>query len=496
MFEKLLIANRGEIACRIIRTCNHLGIKTVAIYSKADTDALHVRMADEAYAIGPAPAKDSYLNIKRIIKVAKRAHVDAIHPGYGFLSENPEFIKAVVAVGITFIGPSAYLIEQLGNKVLARDFAEKAKLPVIPATPSNLSDDQLMTAAESIGYPLMVKAVNGGGGMGIRFVKNQDALFESIVKARTQALNAFGDSNVYLEGFIQGASHVEVQILGDHHGNLVHMFERDCSLQRRHQKVLEETPCSKLTAAQRKTITSAAIRLGKRIGYTNAGTVEFLVIPGKAYYFLEVNTRLQVEHPVTEMITGIDMVELQIRVSAGQKLPISQAEIKRKGHALEIRVYPEDPDSFLPVTGIIKGLSWPEEPHIRVDSALEIGYEIKPYYEALMAKLIVWGKNRADAIENARVALNRTQIQGVVTNIPAIKRVLTHADYLDNSFNTEFLENLLQEHTTDSSGNELVAAIAVAILMNQLPEMVDPPSRWKRHSRRMATMGSLEGGYP
>ena len=494
MFNKVLIANRGEIACRIIRTCKRLGIKTVAIYSDADEQALHVQMADEAFRIGAAPAKDSYLRISRIVKAAKRAKADAIHPGYGFLSENPRFVEAVEKAKLTFIGPTSQVIAQMGDKVLARRLARQARVPVVPGSEGEIEDADAIRMANQIGYPLMVKAIDGGGGMGIRLVHHQNELMSAITRARNQAQSAFGSSRIYLERHIPNASHVEVQVLGDHSGNVVHLFERDCSVQRRHQKVLEETPCVKLSPQQRRTIIQAAVRLAKHIGYTNAGTVEFLVDRNGAFYFLEVNTRLQVEHPITEMVTGMDMVELQLRIAAGEELPISQKEIKRHGHALEARIYPEDPNTFLPVSGKVTNVSWPQDDYVRVDSAVTIGYEIKGDYEPLMAKLIVWGTDRPQAIEAMRKALHESRIDGVTTNIPALSRTLSHAGFLDSTFHTGFLEDLLLEPTTDSTGMEQVAAIAVAIVLNQNLSITETPSRWKIHARRYAMTARLPGG--
>ena len=495
MFSKVLIANRGEIACRIIRTCQRMGIKTVAIYSQADAKALHVQMADEAHNIGPAPAKDSYLRSSRIVKIAKKAKVDAIHPGYGFLSENPGFVRAVEKAGLVFIGPSSDVIASLGNKVQARRLARQARVPVAPGTEGDLEDSEAVALAEKVGYPLMVKAVDGGGGMGIHRVNRREELMPAIARARSQAQNAFGSSRVYLERHIERASHVEVQVLGDHYGKIVHLFERDCSVQRRHQKVLEETPCVKLSPEQRQAMTRAAVRLVRRIGYTNAGTVEFLVTPDGQFYFLEVNTRLQVEHPITEMVTGLDIVELQLRIAAGEKLPLAQRNVRRQGHALEARIYPEDPDSFLPVTGKVTDLSWAGGEHVRVDSALAKDYEVKGYYEPLMAKLIVWGEDRSQAIEEMRKALREFRIDGVTTNIPVLSRVLSHASFLDDTYHTGLLEDLLIEPSTASTGMELVAVIAVTMVLNQEPPRTETLSRWKVQARRQAMLARQpEGG--
>ena len=345
MFKRVLIANRGEIACRVIRTCRRLGVQSVAAYSEADADALHVRMADEAVKIGGAPASDSYLRIDRIVAAAKKVKADAVHPGYGFLSENPAFVEAVEAAKIAFVGPSASVIKQMGDKVEARGLALLADVPVIPGTDGEVSATDALAEARRVGFPLMVKAADGGGGMGIRAVEREEDLLDALEQARTQAGNFFGSDRVYLERRVDGASHVEVQILGDHHGNVVHLFERDCSVQRRNQKVIEETPCPKLTPEQREALLESAVRLAKTIGYANAGTIEYLLDRDGNFYFLEMNTRLQVEHPVTEMVTGLDLVELQLRVAAGEELPIAQEDVRARGAAIEARIYPEDPVS-------------------------------------------------------------------------------------------------------------------------------------------------------
>jgi acetyl-CoA carboxylase biotin carboxylase subunit len=496
MLSKVLIANRGEIACRIIRTCQRLGIRTVAVYSKADQQALHVQMADEAYYIGPPPAADSYLRIDHIVNAAKKAKADAIHPGYGFLSENPKFVEAVEAAGIVFVGPSADAMRRMGDKVAARWEAVAAGVPVIPGTDGEIEDTEAVAAAQQLGYPLMVKAADGGGGMGIRLVEREEELVTAIDRSRTQSQGAFGSSRIYLERHIDRASHVEIQVLADHHGNVVHLFERDCSVQRRNQKILEETPSPKINQSQREAMCDAAMRLAQHIGYTNAGTVEFLLAQDGQFYFLEANTRLQVEHPITEMVTCLDLVELQLRVAAGEKLPVKQSNIKQRGHALEARIYPEDPDSLLPTAGTVTELTEPEGEHVRVDGALYSGYTVLPHYESLMAKLIVWGEDRDQAMESMRQALQAYQIEGVMTNIPAIGRVLSHAAFTEGTYHTAFLEGLLNELVTASSGKEQVAVIAVAMALAQDKMARERPSRWKMHGRRAAMLARLSGGAP
>jgi acetyl-CoA carboxylase biotin carboxylase subunit len=494
MFSKVLIANRGEIACRIIRTCQRLGIATAAVYSDADKKALHVQMADEAYHIGPAPALESYLRIDRIVSAAKKAKADAIHPGYGFLSENPALVEEVEAAGITFVGPSAGIITRMGNKVLARQLAQEAGVPVIPGTDREIDDAQAVQAARVIGYPLLVKAVDGGGGMGIRLVEREDELLLAMERARKQAQSAFGSPGVYLERQVSDASHVEVQIAADHHGNVVHLFERDCSVQRRHQKVVEETPCTKLSPPQRQEITQAAIRMAKYIGYTNLGTVEFLLDQDGQFYFLEVNTRLQVEHAITEMVTGLDLVGLQLQVAAGEKLPFAQGDIKTQGHALEARIYPEDPATLLPSAGTVGELVEPAGEHTRVDSALYPGYEVLSHYESLMAKVIAWGEDRHQAIETMRSALAAYHVSDVTTNIPTISRILSHAAFAEGTYSTTFLEHLQDEQVTENTGKEQVAAIAVAIALSQDRAARERPTRWKQHARRQAMFTRLDGG--
>ena len=493
MFTKVLIANRGEIACRVIRTCQKLGVKTVAVYSDADEKALHVRMADESVHIGPSQASESYLKVDTIIKAAKKTKAEAIHPGYGFLSEAPAFARAVEKAGLAFIGPTGDIIEQMGDKVAARKTAVAADVPVVPGTDGEIDDSEAEEWAKKIGFPLMVKAADGGGGMGIRIVREPEDLVEAIGIARRQAKNSFGSSRVYLERRVENASHVEVQVFGDKHGNALHMYERDCSVQRRNQKVVEETPCAKLTPEVREKLLEAAVRLTKNIGYSNAGTIEFLLDgDGEHFYFLEMNTRLQVEHPITEMVTGLDLVELQLRCAAGEPLPIGQDEITHTGAAIEARIYPEDPVMLLPTAGTVKFLREPTGFNVRVDGALYDGYEIQPFYESMMAKVIVRGKDRATAIENMKKALSEYVIEGLVTNIPLVERVLDSKPFVSAQYDTGFLERMLAG--TESSGNELIAALAVAMVLNQDTAANAPPSKWKMHGRRNLMVNRLSSG--
>lgn len=484
MFNKVLIANRGEIACRIIRTCQRLGVRTVAVYSDADKKALHVRMADEAYRIGPAPSTASYLRIDRLIAAAKKAKVEAIHPGYGFLSENFQFAQAVIDSDMKFIGPSPEAIKNLGDKVLARQLAKDSNVPVIPGTEQAIELDAALPLAFDIGFPLLVKAADGGGGMGIRLVEKENDLIAAIERAKHQSLNAFNSDRVYLEKFLGDASHVEVQILVDNFGNALHLFERDCSVQRRHQKVIEEAPCSKISTDLRQELTDAAIRLVKNVGYTNAGTVEFLVTPKEEFFFLEMNTRIQVEHTITEMITGLDLVELQLRIAAGEELSINQDSVQSNGHAIEVRIYPEDPELNMPTTGTVSKFEEPQGTHIRVDSALYPGYEVTTYYEPLMAKVIAWGTDRTEAIASMVSSLKNYKITGVPTNIQNLIKVLNHPVFANSKYNTSFLERMLEALRAGGTGKELIAAIAAALELSRDRESLDRPGRWKLQGRR------------
>ena len=493
MFSSVLIANRGEIACRVIRTCQKLGIEAIAVYSDADEKSLHVQMADRAVHIGDAPAADSYLNISSIIKAARKVKAEAIHPGYGFLSENPSFVDAVEKAGMVFIGPSADLIAKMGDKVMARSIAKEAGVPVIPGTQETVEDADAEVVAREIGFPLMIKAADGGGGMGIRIVREPSQLAEAIERARAQAQGAFGSSRVYIERRVENASHVEVQIFGDTHGNAIHLFERDCSVQRRNQKVIEETPCAKLTPEVKAALLESAVRLVRKIGYTNAGTIEYLLDgDGRNFYFLEMNTRLQVEHPITEMTTGLDLVELQLRVAAGEPLGIEQADITQTGAAIEARIYPEDPVMMLPTVGTVARLSEPSGDGVRVDSALYDGYEVSPYYEPMMAKLIVHGQDREAAIAKMLDALNDYAIEGLVVNIPVVERVLQHRNFRGATFDNGFLERLLEE--PPAQNKEMVAAIALAMVLDQQAAENHLVSRWRLHGRRMAMVNRLGGG--
>ena len=478
MFRKVLIANRGEIACRIIRACQKLGVATVAVYSEADRAALHVKLADEAYLLGPASPQESYLNTSRIIATARMSGADAIHPGYGFLSENPGFARTCQEAEVRFVGPYPYVMENMGDKVRARKLAKDAGLPVLPGTDADVSDSEAAAAAWELGFPLMVKASQGGGGIGIRVINSLEELNSVIQQQRSLARNAFGSAGLYFERYMPGASHIEVQLLGDENGNLVHLFARDCSIQRRNQKILEESPPVKLAPEVQERIWEYALRLARHIGYTNAGTVEFLASPDGIIYFLEMNTRLQVEHGITEMITGLDLVELQLRVAAGERLPITQDNVRTDGHAIEVRIYPEDPETFMPSAGPVTSYHEPAGCHVRVDSALCPGYEVSPHYEPLMAKLMCWGETREEARNRLSWALDMFRIEGVKSNIPLLKSIVGHPVFVDNTYHTGSLPGIVADYREspgadahhlnghNKSDKELAAAIGVALLLS------------------------------
>ena len=440
MFKKILIANRGEIACRIIHTCQKLGIKTVAIYSEADVKARHVKLADEAYLVGAAPPQESYLNLDKILEVAQTSGAEAIHPGYGFLSENPTFARRCEELGIKFIGPRPEVMEKMGDKLHARKLARKAGLPVLPGTDEAVEDHQALDRAWALGFPLMVKSAEGGGGIGIHIIESLDELLPIIERTRAVAASAFGSPRLFFERYLKGASHIEVQLMGDEHGNLVHLFERDCSIQRRNQKLIEETPAVKLTPQLRQKIG----KLARHIGYTNAGTAEFLVSPQGQIFFLEMNTRLQVEHGVTELVTGLDLVELQIQVASGGSLPIKQEDVQLNGHAVEARIYPEDPDTFMPAIGTITGLHLPSCRHVRVDTALCKGYEVTLHYEPLLAKVMAWGQTRDEAVKRLHKALLAFRLEGVKCNVPLLRDILTSKEFTQSTHHTGSLPALVE----------------------------------------------------
>ena len=443
MFSKVLIANRGEIAVRIIRACRELGVQAVAVYSDADRSALHVRLADEAYPIGPAPARESYLRGDRILQVARQCGAGAIHPGYGFLAEREDFARSVEQAGLVFIGPRPSAIAAMGDKAVARATVASAGVPVVPGTEGegDLSDEEIVNVAPSIGFPLLVKATAGGGGKGMREVRTAEDLPGLLHAARREAEAAFGDGNVYLEKLVPSARHIEFQIMADSHGNVIHLGERECSLQRRHQKLLEEAPSPALDDGLRQKMGSLACAAARAVDYLNAGTIEFLVDSDGAFFFLEMNTRLQVEHPVTELITGVDIVKEQLRIARGRKLRYTQDDIRFNGWAIECRINAEDPyNNFLPSTGRLELIIPPTGPGVRVDTGVYPGFEISPYYDSMISKLLVWGETRGEAVLRMRRALEEYKILGVKTNIPFHQTLMDSTRFMAGQFDTRFVE--------------------------------------------------------
>ncbi|MFN3974236.1 MAG: acetyl/propionyl/methylcrotonyl-CoA carboxylase subunit alpha [Dehalococcoidia bacterium] len=524
MFRTVLVANRGECACRIIRTLKRMGIRAVAVYSEADAQARHTHMADEAVCIGPPEPSHSYLNIPRLIEVARRTGCQAVHPGWGFLAQNPAFARACAEAGLVFIGPRPEVMERMGDKVEARRLAREAGLPLVPGSTGAVSDEEALRLAQEMGFPVMVKAAAGGGGVGIRVATSLHDLRDTLPRARRLALGAFGSDQVYLERYILHAAHIEVQVLGDEHGNLVHLFERECSVQRRNQKVIEETPSPKITQAQRQRLTAAALALARHIGYTNAGTVEFLWTPHGAFYFLEMNTRLQVEHPVTEMVTGLDIVELQVRIAAGEPLPFRQEDIVPRGHAIEGRVYPEDPDTFLPAGGILERVEEPDGEGIRVDSALVPGYQVPLFYDPMLAKVIAWAPSRGQAIRRLREALKAFVLEGLKSNIPTLRAVLGDPVFILGTYTTQLLARIATvprrrsgatltsaSLSTDTEavlheakrrqfldprleGVEEAGAAALAFALALASSPRPAPSGWRRVGRALQLLGRLGVG--
>ncbi|MBV4429272.1 acetyl-CoA carboxylase biotin carboxylase subunit [Clostridium tyrobutyricum] len=446
MFNKILIANRGEIAVRIIRACREMGIATVAVYSEADKDALHAQMADEAICIGPASPKDSYLNVQNIISATVLSGAQAIHPGFGFLSENSKFAKICKECNITFIGPDPECINNMGNKSNARDIMIKAGIPIVPGSKGAIENEEdLLKTAAHIGYPVMIKASAGGGGRGIRIVYEEKDIIKNYENAKAEAEASFGDGTIYLEKFIEKPKHVEFQILGDNFGNMVYLGERDCSMQRRNQKVMEEAPSPIMTEELRKIMGETAVKAAKAVSYNNAGTIEFLLDKNKNYYFMEMNTRIQVEHPITEMVTGIDLVKEQIKIAAGEKLSISQQDINIHGHSIECRINAEDVSkNFMPCPGTIKELCIPGGFNVRVDSAVYSGYKIPPFYDSMIAKLIVYGSDRQEAIDRMRRALGEFVIGGVSTNIDFQFDLLNSEEFVKGTYDTKYIEKYMK----------------------------------------------------
>ncbi len=460
MFKKILIANRGEIAVRIIRACREMGVKSVAVYSEADRNALHVQMADEAVLLGGAAPRDSYLNADRIIQAALDTKAEAIHPGYGFLSENASFAAAVDSAKLNFIGPSADSIRAMGDKAESKIRMKAAGVPTVPGFEGLESADEFRQAAQEIGYPVLVKAAAGGGGKGMRVVESEADLTESIDGARREALNAFGDERLLIEKYLPNAHHIEFQIFGDRHGNLVHLFERECSVQRRHQKIIEETPSPLLTPELRKQMGKAAVSAAKAVNYFNAGTIEFIVDPDTLkFYFLEMNTRLQVEHPLTELVAGLDLVQWQLHIAAGELFPFTQNDFRQRGHAIECRIYAEDPaGGFLPSTGRLLQFIEPRGPGIRVDSGFRAGDEVTHFYDPMLAKLIVHAEDRESAIRRMRAALHEFVVHGVTTNIDFMQSLLAHEDFENGQVTTRWVETKFGWQASEPMMQALVAA--------------------------------------
>jgi acetyl-CoA/propionyl-CoA carboxylase biotin carboxyl carrier protein len=466
--KRLLVANRGEIAVRVIRACRELGISTVAVYSDADADAPHVWAADRAVRVGPAPARDSYLSLEALIDAVESSGADAVHPGYGFLSERAHFARALEQRGITFVGPPSDAIDRMGSKIGARQLMEAAGVPVVPGeTPADSSEASLIDAARRVGFPVLLKPSAGGGGIGMKIVRDEASLAEAVAQARREAQAAFGDPTLYVERLVERPRHVEIQVFADHHGHVVHLFERECSVQRRHQKMIEESPCQALSPAVRARMGEAAVAAARAAGYRNAGTVEFL-LEGDGdearFYFLEMNTRLQVEHPVTEMVVGVDLVQAQLRIAGGEPLPWAQESLASRGHAIECRVYAEDPAmNFLPQAGPLLLYREPQGPGIRVDSGVREGTEISVHYDPMLAKLIVFGETREAARLRALDALGRFAILGVRTNIPFLRAVLRHPRFVDAQVDTRFLEREGEDVRGAISAEVPVAALAAAV---------------------------------
>ncbi|MGN6284792.1 MAG: acetyl/propionyl/methylcrotonyl-CoA carboxylase subunit alpha [Afipia sp.] len=490
-FDTLLIANRGEIACRVIRTARAMGIRTVAVYSEADRDALHVALADDAVLLGPARARDSYLNIDRIIEAAQKTGAEAIHPGYGFLSENADFARRCAEVGIVFVGPTADMMDAMGSKSGSKALMEKAGVPLVPGYHGEAQDDDTLTgAAGKIGFPVLVKASAGGGGRGMRIVRSAEELLPAIVSAKREAKAAFGDDRMLIEKYVTNPRHIEVQVIGDSHGNLVSLFERECTLQRRHQKVIEEAPSPTLDAKQRDAICAAARKAAGAVNYVGAGTIEF-VSDGTESFFIEMNTRLQVEHPVTELITGVDLVEWQLRVAFGEALPMTQDQIKLNGHAIEARVYAENPNkNFMPSVGRIKTWRTPREADgLRIDAGYREGDTVSPNYDAMLAKVIAWAPTRDVAIDRLNRGLEETDVRGIVTNVPFLSALVTHPQVRANAIDTGFIERELATLTTqrsELSALELAACVASILRAEQASATREPASPWQTAGWMMA----------
>lgn len=478
MIQKILIANRGEIAVRVMRTCKEMGISTVAVYSEADRTSRHVAYADEAVCIGLASSQESYLNAEKIIEVAKQFKADAIHPGYGFLSENADFARRCKEEGISFIGPSAESIEAMGDKISARQLMIEAKVPVVPGTSEDLKPGDLFRVGREIGFPVIIKATAGGGGKGMRLVYDEDHLQEAYEAAKSEAKTSFGNDSVYIEKYIESPHHIEIQFMGDRYGNVIHFFERECSIQRRHQKIIEESPSPFIDDKTRHAMGDIAVKAAKSIGYVGAGTIEFLVDADMKFYFLEMNTRLQVEHPITEEVLGVDLVKEQIHIANGRKLQYTQSELTQRGHAIECRICAEDPENnFAPSPGIIRHVQTPEGIGVRVDSFIYDGYEIPVYYDSMLGKLIVWATRRAYAVERMRRVLYEYKITGVKTNIDYLRRIMDARDFVEGNYTTHFIEENSQKLKESTAiGNEIEDMAIIAAYIDYIVNSNDAPS--------------------
>jgi len=490
LFSKILIANRGEIACRVISTARRLGIATVAVYSEADRSAMHVDLAEEAWPIGPAPARESYLNIDAILEAVRNSGAEAVHPGYGFLSENAEFAEACAAAGVVFIGPPASAMRAMGSKAAARALMRRSGVPLVPGYHGEDQDPvRLVEEAEQIGFPVLIKAAAGGGGRGMRVVAGVAEFATALAGAKREAAGAFGDDRVLIEKYLPQTRHIEIQIFADRHGNTIHLFERDCSIQRRHQKVLEEAPAPGLDPKRRNAMGKAAVAGARAVGYVGAGTVEFIA-DAEGFYFIEMNTRLQVEHPVTEMVTGFDLVEWQFRVAAGETLPVDQRDLQSRGHAIEARLYAEDPErGFLPQTGTLSELRFPPADMARIDTGVRRGDRVTPFYDPLIAKIIVWGVDRPAALDRLRRALAETALLGVVTNLGLLVRIATHPQFAAAAVDTGFIErhrNVLLPGQRPAPGGALAVAAVARLLARaaaataEAAHSGDPNSPWAR----------------
>ncbi len=494
MIKKVLVANRGEIAVRIIRSCREMGIRTVAVYSDADRKAMHVLYADEAFHIGPSPSIDSYLNIDNIIRAARLSKADAIHPGYGFLSENPAFSERCIKEGIIFIGPSPHAISSMGDKITARKMMQDAGVPVVPGTGGKIeSEAEAVSTIREIGLPVMIKASAGGGGKGMRLVYHEKDIKSSLRAARSEAKTAFGNDAVFIEKYIQSPHHIEFQVLADSHGNVIHLFERECSVQRRHQKIIEETPSPILTQEKREEMGNAAVAAARAVDYQGAGTIEFIVDKDLNYYFLEMNTRLQVEHPITERVVGVDLVKEQIHIADGKPMTLKQDELKQHGHAIECRIYAEDPENnFMPAPGKVTHIDIPYGVGVRVDGSIYEGIEIPLYYDPLIAKLIVWGKDRNEALDRTQRALQEFKIAGVRNNLKFLERIIQAEDFIKGDYTTHFIEQnkefLMREDACDQLCEDIVIITAFIEYLKKIEkaspkEMTALKNNWKDYNR-------------